>query len=178
MMRPPETIETARLHLRPPRMEDASAIFDQYAQDAAVARYLTWRPHQDIAETQAFLRRCLAVWQDGSAFPWAIIHKADSQLIGMVEIRIQGHRVDLGYGLAQRYWGQGYMPEAVAAIMDWAWQQATIYRVWAVCDVENHGSARVLEKVGMQREGVLRRWIMHPNRSDEPRDCYCYARTR
>ncbi len=174
-MKPPETMETARLRLRPPRMEDARAIFDQYAQDAAVARYLTWQPHQDIAETQAFLRRCLAVWQDGSAFPWAIIHKAESQLIGMLEIRIQGHRVDLGYGLAQRYWGQGYMTEAVAAIMDWAWQQPSLYRVWAVCDIENHASARVLEKVGMELEGVLRRNVLHPNVSSEPRDSCCYA---
>ena len=159
-------------------MEDASAIFEQYAQDVAVARYVTWRPHKDIEETRRFLTRCLAVWQDESAFPWNIIRKEDSQLIGIVEIRIHGHKVDVGYGLARRYWGQGYMPEAVGAIMDWAWQQPWVYRVWATCDVENHASARVLEKVGMQREGVLRRWIMHPNVSDEPRDCYCYARTR
>ena len=177
-MRPPETIETTRLRLRPPQLEDAHAIFGQYAQDAAVTRYLTWRPHRDVEETMAFLRRCQAVRQDESAFPWAIIRKADSQLLGMVEIRIVGHRLDLGYGIARRYWGQGYTTEAVAGIVDWAWQQPTIYRVWAVCDVENQASARVMEKVGMQREGVLRRWIMHPNRSDEPRDCYCYARTK
>ncbi len=177
-MQPPETFETARLRFRPPRMKDAQAIFEQYAQDVAVTRYLTWRPHQDVEETRTFLRRCQTVWQDGSAYPWVIIRTADRQLLGQVEIRVREHRVDLGYGLARRYWGQGYTTEAVAAIMDWAWQQPPIYRIWAVCDVENHGSARVLEKVGMQREGVLRRWIMHPNRSDEPRDCYCYAKTR
>ncbi len=177
-MRPPETLETARLYLRPPRMEDAEAIFEQYAQDAAVTKYLTWRPHRDIEETRAFVRRCQDVWRDASAFPWAIIRKAGGQLLGMIEMRIDGHRVDLGYGLAQGYWGQGYTPEVVAAIMDWAWQQPTVYRVWAVCDIENQASARVLEKVGMRREGVLRRWIMHPNRSGEPRDCYCYAKTK
>jgi len=177
-MQPPEIIETARLRLRPPQMEDAHAIFDQYAQDVAVTRHLTWRPHQDVEETKDFLRRCQSAWQDTSAFPWVIIRKADSQLLGMVEIRIDGHRVDLGYGIARRYWGQGYTTEAVAAIMDLAWQQPSVYRVWAVCDIENQASARVLEKVGMQLEGVLRRWIMHPNRSDEPRDCYCYAKTK
>jgi len=177
-MQPPEIIETARLCLRPQQMEDAHAIFDQYAQDVAVTRYLTWRPHQDVEETKDFVRRCNAAWQDRSAFPWAIIRKADSQLLGMIEIRIDGHRVDLGYGIARQYWGQGYTTEAVAAIMDWAWQQPSVYRVWAVCDIENQASARVLEKVGMQREGVLQRWIMHPNRSDEPRDCYCYAKTK
>src|SRR3712207_2240028 len=99
MMRPPETIETARLLLRPPRMDDAQAIFEGYARDGEVSRYMTWRPHNDVEETKAFLRRCLAVWADGSAFPWAIVHKDDARLIGMVEIRIREHRVDLGYGL-------------------------------------------------------------------------------
>ena len=76
--------------------------------------------------------------------------------MGMVEMRIDGHCVSLGYGLAQRYWGRSYMAEAVAAIIDWALRQDGVYRVWAVCDVENRASARVLEKVGMRREGRLR----------------------
>jgi [ribosomal protein S5]-alanine N-acetyltransferase len=177
-MRPSDTIETARLILRPPTMDDAPAVFAGYAQDPLVTRYLTWRPHPAIETTRAFLRRCIVAWQDGSAFPWGIIRKDDQQLIGMIEIRIKGHSVDLGYGLARHAWGNGYMPEAVGAIMDWAWEQPQIYRVWAVCDVENPASARVLEKVGMQREGLLRRWIIHPSISDEARDCYCYARTK
>ena len=70
------------------------------------------------------------------------------------------------------------MTEAARVIVDWVLKQEGIYRVWAFCDVENLASARVLEKVGMQKEGVLRRWMIHPNVSDEPRDCYCYAITR
>ena len=56
--------------------------------------------------------------------------------------------------------------------------QPLVFRISAVCDVENVGSARVLEKSGFVREGVLRRWMMHPNVSNEPRDCYSYARVR
>jgi RimJ/RimL family protein N-acetyltransferase len=67
------------------------------------------------------------------------------------------------------------MTEAARAVVDWALGQPGIYRVWAVCDVENAASTRVLEKVGMQREGVLRRWIIHPGVDAVPRDCYCYA---
>ena len=54
--------------------------------------------------------------------------------------------------------GKGYITEAVKSIVDWAFKQQEIYRVWSVCDVDNIGSARVMEKVGMQREGILRRW--------------------
>ena len=70
------------------------------------------------------------------------------------------------------------MTEAVRAVVSWAISEREVYRVWAVCDVENPASARVMEKAGMQEEGILRRWTMHPNSSDEPRDCYCYAMTK
>jgi RimJ/RimL family protein N-acetyltransferase len=96
-------------------------------------------------------------------------------LIGMVEMRIRDHKADLGYGLAHQHWGRGYMTEALSPLMEWAIGQESIYRLWAVCDVENERSARLLERLGMKREGVLRRWLMHPNVSHEPRDCYCYA---
>ena len=93
----------------------------------------------------------------------------------MIDLRPQGERTEIGYVLARPYWGQGYMTEAARAVVEWTLSQPEIYRVWAVCDVDNAASAKVLEKVGMQREGVLRRWITHPNVEAVPRDCYCYA---
>ncbi len=80
--------------------------------------------------------------------------------------------------MARPFWGQGIMTEAARAVVQWAWSQSEIYRIWAVGDVENVASARVLEKVGMQHEGILRRFINHPNISDTPRDCHCYARVK
>jgi RimJ/RimL family protein N-acetyltransferase len=67
------------------------------------------------------------------------------------------------------------MTEAVKGLIAWALKQQHIYRIWAVCDVDNVASARVMEKAGMVREGTLRRWSVHPNISREPRDSYCYA---
>lgn len=177
-MDPPEKMETNRLFLRPPVVADASIIFAAYAQDPVVTRYLLWRPHQNLGETQDFLRHCEQSWHDRSSFPWVIVDKASQQIIGMIELRIDGHRANLGYVLAQPYWGQGYMTETVQTLTNWALNQPNIYRVWAVCDVGNVGSARVLEKAGWTREGILRRWIIHPNCSAEPRDCYCFARVR
>jgi ribosomal-protein-alanine N-acetyltransferase len=174
-MKPPPTFETARLLLRPPTLDDAEPIFQGYAQDPTVSKYLVWRPHQDIDTTRSFLERCAHFWRDETAFPWVIIRAEDGALLGMVELRIEGPRADLGYGLARRFWGNGYATEAVTVIVQWALAQESIQRVWATCDVENQASARVLEKAGMQREGILRRYIVHPNISDEPRDCFCYA---
>ncbi|HEY3131687.1 MAG TPA: GNAT family N-acetyltransferase [Acidobacteriota bacterium] len=174
-IRPPQTFETPRLRLRPPQKDDAAVIFSEYARDPEVTRFLLWRPHKSVRETKLFLTRCTTAWQRCSAFPWAITEKASGRLVGMVEVRIDGHKADIGYVLSKAYWGRGYMPEAAAAIIEWALQQPALYRIWAVCDTENRASARVLEKVGMKKEGVLQRWIIHPNLSEEPRDCYCYA---
>lgn len=170
----PEIIETSRLVLRRPRREDASAIFERYAQDPEVTRYLAWKPHDAIERTYAFLGRCETVLKTGEAFPWTIVLQRNG-IIGMIELRLSGHRAEIGYVLARSYWNRGYMTEAMQAIVKWTLAQPGIYRVWAFCDVENAASARVLEKAGMQREGILRRWIIHPNVSEEPRDCYSYA---
>jgi ribosomal-protein-alanine N-acetyltransferase len=80
-----------------------------------------------------------------------------------------------GYALARTYWGQGFASEVVRMLVNWMLAQPNIYRIWAVCDLENRASDRVLEKSGLICEGVLRRWLIHPNISNEPRDCACYA---
>lgn len=174
-MKPPGMLESCRLRLRLPTMKDAEPIFQGYAQDPAVSKYLVWRPHQDVETTRAFLARCAQCWHDGTAFPWVITRREDEALLGMIELRIDGHRADLGYGIARRDWGNGYATEAVRVIAQWALAQDSIFRVWATCDVENLASARVLEKAGMEKEGILRRYLIHPNVSSEPRDCFCYA---
>ena len=67
------------------------------------------------------------------------------------------------------------MVEALTAVVDWGLSQPS---VWRIGDVDNLASARVMEKVGLACEALLRRWSMHPNVSDEPRDCFSYVRSR
>jgi len=70
------------------------------------------------------------------------------------------------------------MSEALRSVLQWAFAQPEIYRVWATCDVDNVASARALERIGMEREGILRRWLVHPNVAETPRDCLCYLIVR
>jgi len=93
-------------------------------------------------------------------------------------MRVHGTEVDFGYALARRWWRQGLMSEALTSRVQWALRQPVIYRVWATCDVDNLASARVLERVGIEREGIFRRWLVHPNISEGPRDCLCYSIVR
>ena len=174
-MRPPEIIETERLILRLPILSDAETIFRAYAQDVEVVRYVIWKPHGSVEETVAFISDRIAAWNDHRSFSWVITRKPTDDLIGMVEMRIEDFKANLGYVIARRFWGRGFATEAACSIVNWALNQERIYRVWAVCDVDNAASARVLEKVGMQREGVLRSLLLHPNISSHPRDSYCYS---
>lgn len=171
----PENLSTDRLLLRSLRMEDACAIFEGWAQDPEVVRYLIWRPHQSIKETEEFVRSCMLAWENEMHFAYMITLKPGGEAMGMIDARIHPPEVEIGYGLARVHWGKGYMPEAVRALIDWAFQQPSIYRVCATTDVENIASQRVLEKVGMSREGTLHKYIVHPNISDIPRDSYLYA---
>ena len=93
----------------------------------------------------------------------------------MGEICIQGHKADLGFVIARPEWSKGYAKEAVQSVVNWAIEQPRIMRVWALCDIDNDTLAWVLEKVRMKREGVLRRFIVHPTVSKEPRDVFCFA---
>ena len=174
-MNPPEIITTERLILRKPRMDDAPVIFETYAQDPEVTRYLVWKPHQNIQETEQFLRACGQLWRTGKDFAYAITLKENDSLIGMFGLHPMKFKIEVGYALAHPYWGKGYMTEVLRTVIDWGLAQPDIFRVQAFCDVENLGSARVMEKAGMTREGLLRRYILHPNISSEPRDVYLYA---
>jgi len=174
-MKPPERIEAQRLVLRLPRVDDAPVAFAKWTQDPEVTRFLTWRPHECVEQTQAFIHNCIAAWENETRFPFMLTLKEDDDVIGMINPRVEGSEVGIGYVMARASWGKGYMTEATRAIIDWAFTQPKIYRVYATTDVENVASRRVMEKAGMQREGVLRKYMVHPNISDVPRDCYIYA---
>ena len=178
MINPPETFQTERLRLRKPALQDAEPIFCAYAQDAEVTKYLTWSPNRSIDETRDFVRSCVAGWNEGKSFHWVIVRKTPEELLGMVSTRVDGHKWELGYVLARAHWSRGYMTEVVKALIGWALNQPGIFRVWSVCDIDNLASARVMEKAGMRKEGILRRWSVHPNVSEEPRDSYCYSVTK
>jgi ribosomal-protein-alanine N-acetyltransferase len=123
-------------------------------------------------------RSCLAAPSHLSR-TYILVGRQDETVRGAFDLRNAGpYRLGYGYVLALRCWGQGLMSEALAEVVRWAMGRDDIWRIGDVCDVENRASARVMEKAGMTREGLLRRWIMHPNVSIEPRDCLSFAKVR
>jgi len=177
-LRPPENMETERLLLRPIETGDAVAVFETYANDPQVTRFAAWVPHATVGETQRYLQVCEIAWREGTAFPWALVRKSDDTLIGSAELRMDDHKAEIGYLIARPLWGQGYASEAATALVDWAFAQEEVCRVWASCDAENLASARVLEKAGLVFEGRIQRWLRRPGRGGDPRDVLFYAKVK
>ena len=178
MILPPDQMTTERLILRKPFLEDAATIYEEYASDPEVTRFLAWQPSPSPDHVAIFLADALKKWDQKTAFTWALTMRGKGRLIGMIDARVDAYMVNIGYVLSRRFWNQGLMTEAVRALIDWTDNEPEIARVWAVCAVQNEASARVLEKAGMIREGILHRWMVFPNLGGKPLDCYCYARVK
>jgi RimJ/RimL family protein N-acetyltransferase len=174
---PPEHIKTQRLRMRHPRLSDAPAIFE-YASDPEVTRYMDWPTHTSVQTAVDFVQGCLVRLTERTELTWALTVPPEDRTIGVISCRMHGHSVDFGYALNRDYWRRGLATEATRAIVEWVSNLEDVYRVWATCDVENVASARVLEKAGLSREGVLRCWSIKPNIGPRPRDAFVYAKVR
>jgi [ribosomal protein S5]-alanine N-acetyltransferase len=151
----PDLLETARLQLRPFRLRDVDDVL-VYATDPEWARYLPVPQPYTQAEAEKFIAG--QVLLDREIHPaWAIMHAG--AVIGGINLRFHfDHHVgEMGYSIARSYWGQGLATEAACTVMEAAFAAyASLNRLRAMADARNIGSLRVMEKLGMVREGVLR----------------------
>jgi RimJ/RimL family protein N-acetyltransferase len=173
----PERVETDRLVLRRPTVADADRVFERYASDVEVSRYLAWRLHESPAMTRRFLEFSDAEWERWPAGPYVIESRANGRLLGGTGLAFEtSYRASTGYVLARDSWGQGYATEAVRAVVEIS-RNVGLARLYALCHVDHVKSARVLEKTGFAREGVLQRYLEFPNLAPgSPADVFCYAR--
>ena len=151
----PEFIETERLKLRLFSIEDVEDVFS-YASDPQWARFLPVPQPYTKADAENFVAGQVSRDRKTGAI-WAIEHAGS--VIGGVDIRFDfENRVgEMGYSLARHFWGRGLTTEAVGAVIDAAFSAyPELNRIQASADQRNVGSLRVMEKLGMVREGVLR----------------------
>ncbi len=179
-MTPPDTFTTARLFARRPQREDAPTAFAAYASDPDVTRYLPWKTYTDICTLEDYLSMQSQRW-DNSEAParhYLLCLNGTNTPIGSIGMHFDKHQIMFGYVFGKPHWGQGFATEALRHLVDWSLAQPEIYRAWADCDADNTASARVMEKAGMTREGILRRYRIAPNISPEPRDCIMCSKVR
>lgn len=170
-----EDVETARLILRRPRMTDAASMFERYASDPDVTRFLGWPRHASIDATEAFLRFSEQEWERWRVGPYLILSREDGRLLGSSGLSVQStHEAVTGYVLARDVWGRGYATEALTAVVDVA-RRIGVRRLTAQCHPEHRPSRRVLEKCGFVRDDPPTQLVEFPNLApgmQQEADCY------
>lgn len=152
----PKTIGTPRLELRKMTIADADEAFKNWTSSAVVAKYLTWAPHSSIEVTKEYLSFEEANREEG----WGIVLRETHQLIGNIAVindKPRARTKTIGYVLGEAFWNQGYMSEALTAVIDFLFATTDVNRIEAEHDIKNPGSGRVMAKAGMMFEGVLRK---------------------
>lgn len=151
-------IETERLVLRRFERSDAQAMFDNWASDDEVTKYLTWPTYSDVSVAEGFLADRVAQYAQDDCYRWAIVLKENGpQPIGSIDVchwRESGEVPEIGYCMGRRWWHQGIMTEALGAVIDFLFNQVGVQRIVARHDVNNPHSGGVMRKCGMTFEGI------------------------
>ena len=151
-----KVIKTKRLMLRPFQKGDAEEMYQNWAHDPEVTKYLTWTPHKSVEETKAIC----ALWEEEAKKPnvyhWAMVYAGE--LIGDITLLNVGYSETgiVGYCMAKKFWGKGLMTEAFQEVIRFAFEEVGLHRIEGMHVKQNSGSSRVMEKCGLKYEGTKR----------------------
>lgn len=151
-------LQTDRLRLRPFGDADAGALLALHS-DEQVLRYWDSPPWSDPGRARRFIDRCQQMADEGVGVRLAVDRRDDGAFLGWCSVTRWNpdyRSAALGYCFTAASWGHGYATEAAGVLVDWAFDTLALNRVQAETDTRNAASARVLEKLGFQREGTLR----------------------
>lgn len=155
-----QRIETDRLILRRYKIEDADAMYKNWASDSEVTKFLTWQPHSSVEVSRGIIENWLKEYSDEKYYQWAIVLKANGNEpigdISVVHMNEDISMVHIGYCLGRAWWRRGIMSEALKAVMDFMFDTVEVNRVEARHDPRNPNSGKVMQKCGMKYEGTLR----------------------
>lgn len=155
-------LETARLILRPFVKEDARPMYENWANDPEVTKFLSWPAYRSVDTAHEILRIWTKQYSDNTFYQWAIELKELRQPIGSISVVNYDDRVDMaeiGFCIGKSWWGQGIMTEALRAVMEYMFEEVGVQRIEAGHDPNNPASGAVQRKCGLQYEGTFRRRI-------------------
>jgi RimJ/RimL family protein N-acetyltransferase len=148
-------LETARLILRAFTPQDFDDVHS-YASVPENCIYMEWGPNTAL-QTRAFIQMAISQAEETPCtnHQYAAVRKETGRLIGACNLAITGGKAELGWILHRDYWKQGYGPEMGKALLELGFEELKLRRITATCDAENYGSYRVMEKIGMRKEGLF-----------------------
>ncbi|MBX6332260.1 MAG: GNAT family N-acetyltransferase, partial [Gemmatimonadaceae bacterium] len=160
-MNVPRSIDTPRLILRPFAIEDAPAV-QRLAGDRDVASTTLTIPHPyEGGVAEAWIAHLQTDMERGTSVVFAVVIREARTLVGAVGLTIAPDhaRAEMGYWIGKPYRGRGYCTEAAAALLEVAFERLGLHRVYATHFARNPASGRVMQKLGMTREGRLREHV-------------------
>ena len=147
-------MKTEHLYLRPFVLEDAPGMYENWASDPENLKYVTWDAHTSPERTRESIKRWVEQYQKPDTYKWAICFKTSpDQVIGDISVVSQDQEsqsCELGYILGKKFWGKGFMTEAVIAVLDFLLNEVGIKEIKATYVSLNPASGKVMEKAGMQ----------------------------
>ena len=148
------TLRTDRLLLRPFQLTDADDVY-AYARDSEWGRYLPVPSPYEYRHAVEFVARSVLAPRDTNP---VLAICLSGRCVGGINIRIDtsSGTGEIGYSIARAHWGKGLTAEAARAVMDWAFYEFDLAKITAMADQVNTRSSRVMEKLGMRRDGLLR----------------------
>ncbi|MGP1368102.1 MAG: GNAT family N-acetyltransferase [Treponema sp.] len=152
-------LETERLILRQFKIEDYVEMYNNWACEDAVTKFLTWQTHTNQDVTKSVLADWISKYANKDFYNWAIELKEENRLIGnisVVSLREETLSAILGYCMGSKWWGKEIMPEAGKAVLKYLFEEVGFNRIAADHDKNNPKSGRVMQKIGMTYEGTLR----------------------
>jgi len=155
-------METDRLILRPNMMEDAEAMYRNWASDPEVTKFLSWSTYKSVEDAYTILNIWIPQYLDPAFYQWAIELKKLGEPIGSISVVNIDDRVDMveiGFCIGKPWWGQGIMTEAFQSVIDFLFGEVGVQRIEAGHDPNNPASGAVQRKCGLKYEGTLRRSI-------------------
>ena len=155
-------LTTPRLTLRRMMVVDYEDMYE-YACRQDVTKYLTWRPHPDREYTREYLQYLGNRYAAGMFYDWAVIYEPDCKMVGtcgFTSFNCSSDSAEVGYVLNPEYWGKGIATEALTRVLEFGFEELGLHRIEAKFIQENERSRRVMEKVGMTFEGVMREGML------------------
>lgn len=150
-------IETERLILRRFTVEDAEKMYQNWANDPEVTKFLMWPTHKNVEETKAILTDWVSSYEKADKYEWCIALKANDEPVGsmgVVNCNEKVRSMEIGYCIGREYWHQGITSEALAAVMQFLLEEVGAERIESRHDVRNPHSGDVMKKCGMRYEGT------------------------
>jgi ribosomal-protein-alanine N-acetyltransferase len=155
-----KTLATKRLLLRRFNSGDAQAMYDNWASDPEVTKYLMWPAHQSVGVTKNVLRDWISQYGDANFYQWAITVKENGdEPVGSISVVQRDDRVKMvhiGYCIGKKWWRQGIMSEALTVVMAFFFDVVGVNRIESRHDPNNPNSGKVMLKCGMRYEGTKR----------------------